>query len=241
LANPLGIGGGAGDLLTVTGSVGDGILPLAVIICISSMISRFWWSSGRERLQLKWVVYTAALTATSFLVSFVLPESIPQAVQDAVFLLGVAAFAAIPVAVGIAVLQYRLYDIDVIVNRTLVYGTLTGSLVSIYLIGVVALQYAFRNVAGGDSQLAVVASTLAIAALFSPLRRRVQSFVDRRFYRRKYDAAQTLVQFSTNLKNETDMGRLGDGLTGVVREALQPEHVSLWLTDPGRGDTGGTA
>ena len=234
LANPLGIGGEVGDVLTTIESAGNGILPIAVLVSISSMIARFWRSSGRERLQLKWVAYTAALTATSFLVSFMLPEPVPRAVQDAVFLLGVAAFAAIPIAAGIAILRHRLYDIDLIVNRTLVYGVLTVALVLVYVAGVVLLQSVFRALTGQGSQLAVVVSTLAIAALFGPLRRRVQTLIDRRFYRRKYDAAKTLAAFGARLREETDLEALSDELVAVVRSTMQPAHVSLWLRPSGR-------
>jgi hypothetical protein len=137
--------------------------------------------------------------------------------------------ALIPIAAGIAIQRYRLYDIDLIVNRSLVYGLLTAVLVLVYLGGVVSLQYAFRALTGEGSQLAIVASTLAIAALFNPLRRQVQAFVDRRFYRRKYDAAKTLEAFSTKLRDETDLDALNNELVGVVRETMQPAHVSLWL------------
>jgi len=193
------------------------------------MIVRFRQSGGRERLQLKWVAYTAALTAASFLASFVLPDPVPQAVQDAVFFLGVAAFAAIPIAAGIAILKHRLYDIDVLINRTLVYGSLTLSLAVIYVGGIVLIQGLFRALTGQETRLAVVASTLAIAALFGPLRRRVQGFIDRGFYRRKYDAAKTLESFSDRLRDETDLETLSEDLVGVVRETVQPEHASLWL------------
>jgi hypothetical protein len=232
--NPLGIGGGVGDVLVAIEGVGNGILPIAILVSISSMIIRFRRSSGRERLQLKWVVYTAALTASSFLISFVLPEPVPRAIQDAVFFFGVAAFTAIPVAAGIAILRYRLYDIDVLVNRTLVYGLLTLSLVVVYVGGIVLLQGLFRAFTGQESQLAVVASTLLIAALFGPLRRRVQGFIDRRFYRRKYDAAKTLEAFSARLRDETDLETLSEDLVRVVREAVQPAHARLWLRGPGR-------
>jgi hypothetical protein len=139
--------------------------------------------------------------------------------------------ALIPLAAGVAILRYRLYDIDVIVNRTLVYGSLTASLVLVYLGGVATTQAIFRALTGQEQQpqLAVVVSTLAIAALFNPLRRRVQGFVDRRFYRGKYDARKTLEAFSATLRSETDLDRLGEHLVGVVGETVRPSHASLWL------------
>jgi hypothetical protein len=138
-----------------------------------------------------------------------------------------------PIAIGIAILRYRLYDIDLLINRTLVYGSLTAMLVTLYFGGIVVLQRMFVFLTGQQSTLAVVASTLLIAALFTPLRRRIQSFIDRRFYRRKYDARKTLEAFSTKLKNETDLEALNNDLVGVVRETMQPAHVSLWLrSDP---------
>jgi hypothetical protein len=209
-------------------------LPIVVLLSISSTIFRFRRSGGRERLQLKWVAYTAALTAASFLVSFVLPNSVPQALQDAVFFLGVAAFAAIPVAAGIAILRHRLYDIDLLVNRTLVYGSLTVTLAALYLGSVVLLRGLVFGFTGRSSQLVVVASTLAVAALFGPLRRRIQSAIDRRFYRSKYDAAKTLAAFGARLRDETDLDSLCDDLVGVVRVTVRPEHASLWLRSSGR-------
>jgi hypothetical protein len=142
------------------------------------------------------------------------------------------ALLGLPVSAGIAVHKYRLYDIDLLINRTLVYGSLTVTLVLTYLGTVVLLQYLFRSLAGGESQLAIVASTLAIAALFSPLRRRIQSFIDRRFYRMKYDAARTLESFSSRLRDETDLDSLSDDLIGVVHGTVQPAHASLWLRPP---------
>ena len=163
-----------------------------------------------------------------------LPEPIPQAAQDAVFLVGVAAFAAIPIAAGTAILRHRLYDIDLLINRTLVYGLLTLSLAVVYVGGIVSLQGLFRTLTGQESQLAVVASTLMIAALFGPLRRRIQSAIDRRFYRGKYDAAKTLEAFSSRLRDETDLESLSGDLVGVVRETVQPAHASLWMRPFGR-------
>jgi hypothetical protein len=146
---------------------------------------------------------------------------------DAVLL----SYAGVPIAVGFAVLKYRLYDIDILINRALVYGPLTATLALMYVGGVAATQTIFRALTGQEqqSQLAVVASTLVIAALFSPLRRLVQAFVDRRFYRRKYDAAKTLEVFNARLRDETDLDALSNDLVGVARSTLQPEHVSLWL------------
>jgi hypothetical protein len=144
---------------------------------------------------------------------------------------------ALPTAIGIAILRYRLYDIDLLINRTLVYGSLTVSLALVYIGSVVSLQYVLRTLTGQESQIAIVTSTLAIAALFNPLRRRVQAFVDRRFYRRKYDAAKTLAAFNARLREETDLHILTDDLAGVVRETMQPAHVSLWLRpDPDKND-----
>jgi len=135
----------------------------------------------------------------------------------------------VPIALSVAVLRYRLYEIDLIINRTLVYGGLTAMLVGVYVGTIVVLQGVLRALTGHESQLAIVASTLVVAALFNPLRRRIQAFIDRRFYRRKYDAAKTLEAFSAKLRDETDLNALSDDLVGVVRETMQPTHVSLWL------------
>jgi hypothetical protein len=188
-----------------------------------SLVLRLRRSRGDERQQLKWLVYTVVL------VVFLLPTSLLLVGDGS---LGALMLPLIPISVGIAILKYRLYDIDLIVNRTLVYGSLTATLVLVYIGSVVLLQYVFRTVTGGDSQFAIVASTLVIAALFGPLRRRVQAFIDRRFYRRKYDAAKTLAQFSTKLRDETDLKALREDLLSVVRETMQPAHASLWLREP---------
>jgi hypothetical protein len=138
-------------------------------------------------------------------------------------------FTAVPITVGFAVLKYRLYDIDLLINRTLVYGSLTATLVVLYFGGIVVLQVVFVALTGEKSTLAIVASTLLIAALFTPMRRRIQSFIDRRFYRRKYDARKTLEAFSAKLRDETDLDRLGVDLVEIVSETMQPAHASLWL------------
>jgi hypothetical protein len=210
-------------------SVGIVLNPLLVglmLAPIASLFLRFRRASVTERQQIKWVLYAVAVLTVAIIVVSIWPALDGTRIGTVLFLAG---FLAIPVAIGIAILRYRLYDIDLLINRTLVYAALTGILALGYLGGVVALQALFRYLTGQGSQLAIVASTLAIAALFSPLRRRIQSFIDRRFYRRKYDARKTLEAFSARVRDETALDALCDDLTSVVRETLQPAHVSLWL------------
>ncbi len=225
--NPAGAEG-AGRLIEGLDVIGKAFALLALLLAVAAMIVRFRRSTGVERLQLKWVVYADAVAAGGFALTLFLSGPLANAVFAAAFL----AFIGVPVAAGVAILKHRLYDIDLLINRTLVYGALTASLALVYFVSVVVLQQLFRALTGQESQLVVVASTLAIAALFNPLRRRVQAFVDRRFYRRKYDAAKTLEAFSARLRHEVDLERLSEDLAGVVREAMQPAHVSLWLREP---------
>lgn len=214
--------GGTGIAGLLNG-IGHILVFAGLAAAVVSLFVRRWRADRVERQQIKWFAYAAAMFALAIL-SFALPW--PEIISE---VLEVATAVFIPVAIGIAVLRYRLYDIDRLVNRTLVYGVLTVTLVAVYAGGVASLQYVFRALTGQESQLAVVASTLAIAALFGPLRRRIQTFIDRRFYRRKYDATKTLEAFGARLREETDLERLGDDLVAVVRETMQPEHVSLWL------------
>jgi hypothetical protein len=158
-------------------------------------------------------------------------SSLPEIVGDVMFSIVIV---ALPASIGVAVLRYRLYDIDVVINRNLVYGAPTVSLVLIYLGCVVSLQYVFRLLAGRESQLAVVASTLAIAALFNPLRRRIQGFMDHHFYRRKYAAARKPEAFGSRMRDETDLEDLNGHLMAVAWETMQPAQVSPWLRDGGR-------
>jgi hypothetical protein len=191
-------------------------------------------SSEAQRRQTKWVVFGTTLAiAGSF--PFGLPLDLSLLGGDTPFVLlllktGFAlSFLLVPLSIGVAVLRSHLFDIDLLINRTLVYGSLTAMLVALYFGGIVALQRVFVLLTGEKSTLAVVASTLAIAALFTPLRRRIQSFIDRRFFRSKYDARKTLEAFSAKLRDETDLDALDNELVGVVRETMQPAHVSLWL------------
>jgi hypothetical protein len=221
IENPIGIKGlGRVEDLPIFGVL-TGLLLVGIVGAVASVMVRFRRSRGVERQQMKWFVFASALLLLTP-VEGLLPEIFSN-VLFGVVLIGM------PTAIGIAVLRYRLYDIDLVINRTLVYGSLTVTLGLVYLGGVVSLQYAFRTLTGQGSQIAVVASTLAIAALFNPLRRRVQAFVDRRFYRRKYDAAKTLEAFSAKLRDETDLDALNAELVGVVRSTMQPARVSLWL------------
>jgi len=225
IENPLGLAGG-GEALNLTTVLGYWLTLASILLAGASVVLRFRRAGGRERQQLMWFASAAALfAATTIVYTFLLAGVAERAGQISTLL----AFAGIPVAVGVAILRHRLYDIDVLINLTLVYGPLTAVLVAAYFGGVVGLQYVFRTLTGGESQLAMVASTLAIAALFNPLRRRIQSFIDRRFYRRKYDSRKTLEEFSVKLRDETDLVALNENLVGVVRETMQPTHVSLWL------------
>ena len=221
IENPIGIEGLAPVESLPVFPVFGALLSLGIAGVIVAVVVRFRRARGIERQQMKWFLYAAALIP-SFLALDYLPGILSGVVLGLVIL-------ALPTAIGIAVLRYRLYDIDLVVNRTLVYGSLTAALVLIYLGGVVSLQYVFQAFTGGESQLAVVVSTLAIAAMFNPLRRRIQSFIDRRFYRHKYDAAKTLEAFGARLRDETDLDQLNRDLVSVVRETLQPAHVSLWM------------
>ena len=213
---------------------------LCMVASVLSLVLRFRRSMGEERQQIKWISFAASLVGLLYVIamigSFVYPQETWFAPGSPLWLIvleyaALMSFTLVPTAIGFAVLRYRLYDIDVVINRALVYGSLTATLALVYLGGVATIQALFRALTGQEQQpqFAVVVSTLAIAALFNPLRRSIQSFIDRRFYRRKYDAARTLEIFGARLRNETDLDTLGGDLVSVVREAMQPEHVSLWL------------
>jgi hypothetical protein len=225
------LGGFGGEIEEWRSAVSDWVLKLvgpmlllAGLGAVLSLFVRFRRAREDVRQQIKWFASAAALTLAWIIVA-------EQQSGEIVALSGLLVIASIPVATGIAILRYRLYDIDVLINRTLVYGALTVMLALIYFGGVATTRAIFGALTGQEQQpqLAVVVSTLLIAALFMPLRRRIQSFIDRRFYRSKYDAAKTLEAFSARLRDETDLDALSDDLTSVVRETMQPAHVSLWL------------
>jgi hypothetical protein len=238
--NPFAVWGVIGEVITGIRDVGMRVFLITVIPAALSLVFRFHRAGGTERQQIKWLAYAAVLFGTIISIGVFGYEDLLSrrlSTLDVAVgfsrtlstLLVAVGFAGLYIAVGVAILKHHLYDIDKVINRTLVYGSLTLVLAAVYLGGVVLLQYAFRTIAGEGSQLAVVASTLIIAALFIPLRRRIQGFIDRRFYRRKYDARKTLEAFSAKLRNQTDLDALSEDLVGVVGETMQPAHVSLWL------------
>jgi hypothetical protein len=215
------------------------LLPLCALASALSLVLRYRRSGSEEREQVKWIAFAGSFVGLMSLITVVSTLIFALEFADStgtqplwlVVLQDVEllSFAGIPVAVGIAVLRYRLYDIDLLINRTLVYGSLTATLIALYFGGIVVLQRVFVLLTGQQSTLAVVASTLLIAALFNPLRRRIQFFIDRRFYRSKYDVRKTLEAFSAKLRDETDLEALSEDMVEVVRETMQPAHASLWL------------
>ncbi|MGH3147652.1 MAG: hypothetical protein ACRDTR_17810 [Rubrobacter sp.] len=232
IRNPLGMEGFS--------KVYDAVLffmaPVLFVGAALSVFVRLRRTAGVERQQIKWFAYAAAIYAVSIILNvIVLATDTPPWFERITTTFFTAAGTTIPIAIGIAILRYRLYEIDRIINRTLVYGPLTVSLTLAYVGIVFSLQSVFRSLTGETSQLVIVASTLAIAALFSPLRRRIQTLVDRRFYRKKYDARKTLEAFGALLRDGPDLETTVDELVAVAHETVQPTHVSLWLRSPGFG------
>lgn len=228
IRNPLGIEG----LTPIYKAVLYTMSPFLFIAATFSLFVRLRRAVGVERQQLKWLAYAAGGVAiSSILIIITIAIDTPRWFEWSANAIVVAVTPGVPIAIGIAILRYRLYDIDLLINRTLVYGSLTAVLVALYFGGVAATQAILQALTGREElpQLAVVASTLVIAALFNPLRRGVQNLVDRSFYRRKYDAAKTLETFSAKLRDETDLNSLNSDLLSVVRDTMQPERVSLWV------------
>jgi hypothetical protein len=227
LPNPFGIEG----LPNLQQPVQVLVLSVGLVAAASLVLVRLRNARGIERQQIKWLIYASAMLSGAL----ILKDTVFSPLGGTLWGLWVGYLLVAlgglggPIAIGVAILRYRLYEIDTLINRALVYGSLTAMLVGLYLVGIVVLQRFFVLLTGQQSTLAVVASTLLIAALFNPLRRRIQRFIDRRFYRRKYDAGKTLEAFSAKLRDETDLEALNDDLVGVVRETMQPAHVTLWL------------
>jgi hypothetical protein len=227
VTNPVGIEGSVG-LLDLFERVSFALLAPISLALILAFLVRFRRARGEERQQIKWVAYGVAVFALAVIVVTLWPSLDGSLVGGALFLVG---FLAIPSAMALAILKYRLYDIDLVINRTLVYGALSIALALVYFGSIALLQAALIALTGQESQLAVVTSTLLIAALFNPIRHRIQGFIDRRFYRRKYDAARTLEAFGASLREEVDLENLAGELVAVVERTVQPAHVSLWLRD----------
>ena len=234
--NPFGLEGQT--WIVYGGYVALPLLPLCMLASALSLVLRYRRSRGEEREQIKWIAFAASVVGVVYLIAMVASLIHPSeswSTAGSVWWLNLLTYAAllsfmaVPIAVGFAVLNYRLYNIDLLINRTLVYASLTATLVGLYLGVIVVLQRLFVILTGEKSTLAVVVSTLFIAALFNPIRGRIQSFIDRRFYRRKYDVAKTLEAFSSKLRDETDLDALCADLTSVVTETMQPAHLSLWL------------
>jgi hypothetical protein len=223
VVNPFGIES-AESILNLVSTVGWASILLSVLAAAASMLVRIRRSRGRERQQLKWVASAAGVFALANVVGSTTLSSQHEEIGQLVILF---AYAGIPIAAGVAILRHRLYDIDRILNRALVYGALSALLAAAYFGIVVALQNAIPG--AGDSDLTIAGSTLAVAALFRPLRSRVQGFIDRRFYRRRYDAQRTLEQFTARLRDEIDLDALNRELVAVVSDTMQPAHTSLWL------------
>lgn len=233
VTNPVDIDGAFRYFDPLSG-LGWPLMGLGCILAAAAMRARHVRSHGLERQQLKWVAFAGAVAGVMIVIDIVsffwFAESDLNALR--IVALGIA-FSVIPVAAGLAILRYRLYDIDLVINRALVYGALTATLGGTYLGSILLLQAALETFTAG-SGLAVAASTLAAAAIVRPARTRIQAIVDRRFYRRKYDARQTLEAFGARLRDEIDIETVHHDLRSVVAETMQPEHVTLWLTH--RGD-----
>ena len=223
--NPLGLEGLPNAFMLI-----ETLLYALLLFSVASLFVRRVRARGVERQQLKWFTYSATLAVIGLILTFTIAELTGSVwLGWAGFVIYVVGLIGIPISMGIAILRYRLYEIDLIINRTLVYGLLTAILALVYFGSVTALQSLFSLLTGQGNTLAIVVSTLAIGALFMPLRRRIQSFIDRRFYRRKYDARKTLEAFGSRLREETDLERISEDLLEVVDETMQPAHVSVIL------------
>lgn len=227
--NPLGVES-LGGALRPLDSWRTGLTMLLLFVAIVSVALRFRGAQGIERAQLRWIAAAVVATGVTWTVMIVVSLVVQSRLADALWALALVSIGLIPVGIGFAVLRYRLYDIDRVVSKALVYGSLTIVLALAYVGLVLAGQAVFSSVAGG-SNLVIAVSTLVVAALFLPLRSRAQRVVDRRFYRRRYNAQQTLEAFGARLREQVDLETLAGELRGVVGETMQPAHVGLWLRE----------
>jgi hypothetical protein len=205
------------------------VLFVGVLGSAVSVVVRFRRGRWEQRQQIKWLAVAGGVAAFALILNLIFYDALGESVANGLIMMGVL---GLPAAAGIGILRHRLYDIDIVINRTLVYGALTAILAGTYLVSVLLLQMLLAPLTPSNS-LAVAVSTLAVAALFQPARRRIQAIVDRRFYRRKYDAARTLERFGAHLRDEVDLDAVGDELRAVVHDTMQPAHVSFWLREPG--------
>jgi len=231
VANPLAVSGTAADLVSTLDAVTNLIGVIALPLIAASLVARYRHAAGIERQQLKWLAYVAAIVVPALVVGIVLStetSGVLGAISTIAWLIGLFGFGLMPVAIGIAILRYRLYDIDRLISRTIGYGTVTGVLVVVFAGAILTFQAVLAPLTGGNT-LAVTASTLVVAALFQPLRRRVQSGVDRRFNRTRYDAERSVAAFAGRLRDEVDLGQLTADITRAVSQTVQPTTVTVWL------------
>jgi hypothetical protein len=225
VGNPLGASGAAGKLIGVLADAGNALAVLTVILAVASLAMRFEKAQAKERQQLKWLLFVALVALGGLLTAMIQPNVVASVGW---FTFSAAVLLGVPAAFGIAILRHQLYDIDVVINRTLVYTILTVTLVAAYVGSVLVFRLTVDPLTG-PSDLGIAGSTLAVAALFRPARGRIQAVVDRHFYRSRYDAARTVQTFSEQLRHELDLDAMAADLRAVIQDTMQPTHTSLWL------------
>ena len=231
IANPIAILPAGLELLVVAEALVFPSLIILTLLCVAAPFVRYRRVSGVQREQIKWLLYACGLFALTYLPNFFFTDETGAPLVNSLGWMFDLAVMTIPAAIAIAILRYRLYDIDVIIRKTLLYGALTGLLALVYFGSVVLLQGLFEAITGQSSPIIIVISTLLIAALFAPLRRRLQRAIDRRFFRQKYDAQRVLAQFAETARDEVELETLTAELLRVTHETVQPENVSIWLRE----------
>jgi hypothetical protein len=225
--NPFEIAGSEIFFSGIVGTLFLGLTFVGIVGCLASVVVRLIRSKGVERMQMKWLVYSAVVVISLILILLLL--GVADSAPEIMWYLTLSLPVLLALAIGMAILRYRLFDIDIIIRRTLQYGILTITLGSVYLGIVFVLQNIFTAVSGQSSPIAIVLSTLVIAGLFNPLRIRLQDFIDKRFYRRKYDAQVLIDQFSQTSRDETDLDLLSEQLLDVVQVTIEPDRLSMWI------------